>query len=410
MNKFYLSLTLFFSLCLSVCYAQTYTYNFNNNLNESAGGPTLTEVVSCSAAQGGFASQLVTTTAGSCNAAPQTVFAFNEGGGLAFPNNSTIGATYTIHVFFKFNALSGYQRIIDFLDGSTDVGLYTLNDCLNFYPNGNVGACPYFVANKFYLLTLVRDGATNTITVYINGTSFGTYNDAALTYVPSTATTPIVFFRDNIASSAQCEDRDGSIKYLSVSAQAATATEVNATWMNICSIALPVTLVSFTAAKSTTGVLLNWRTASESNVSRYEIERSADGRRFLTAGSVIVRNNPAITSYSYNDESPLQAVNFYRLRIVDRDGSYRYSAILKINSSKDESLQVYPNPAHTVITLSGIRSGKTIRLLTADGRTLKQLAADGDAITVSVEDYPPGLYILEYSAGDHVERQKLVKY
>jgi hypothetical protein len=175
------------------------------------------------------------------------VLAFNEGGGLAFPNSSTIGSSYTINIFWKFNSLSGYQRIIDFLDGSTDVGLYTLNNCLNFYPNGNVGACPAFVANTFYLLTLVRDGSTGNITIYVNGTSFGTYNDASNTYVPSTTTTPIVFFRDDIASGAQCEDRDGSVKYISISTTQASAPEVANTWANICSIALPLHMTSFTA-------------------------------------------------------------------------------------------------------------------------------------------------------------------
>ncbi len=409
MKKIYF-LSLVFAAFLSPSFAQSYTYNFNNSLNEAGSGPALTEVLSCGAATGGFASQLVTTTLGSCNAAPQTVFAFNEGGGLSFPNSGTIGGTYTIHVFFKFNLLSGYQRIIDFLGGSTDVGLYTLNDCLNFYPNGNVGACPYFVANKFYLLTLVRDGATGTITIYSNGASFGTYNDAAATYVPSTATTPIVFFRDNISSSAQCEDRDGSIKYLSISPVTSTPGQVYALWTNICSIALPVTLTSFTAAKGPAGVLLNWKTANEFNTSRYEIERGSNGKDFSVAGAVPARNRSAADAYSYTDGNPLQAMNFYRLKITDMDGSYRYSNVLKINFAKEEGLQIYPNPAHNTVTLGGISPGKTIRLLTPDGKTLKTILSEGETKTISVENYPSGLYILEYQNGGRTERCKLLKY
>ncbi len=409
MKKIYFLSFLFIASFLP-SFSQTYNYNFNGNLNESSTGPALTEVLSCSATAGNFASQLVTTTLGNCNAAAQTVFAFNEGGGLSFPNSNTIGGTYTIHVFFKFNLLSGYQRIIDFLGGSTDVGLYTLNDCLNFYPNGNVGACPYFVANRFYLLTLVRDGATNTITIYINGASFGSYNDASATYVPSTTTTPIVFFRDNIASSAQCEDRDGSIKYLSISPVTSTAGQVNTVWTNICAIALPVTLTSFTASKTATGAALQWKTASETATKNYEVERSANGKDFTAIGTVTATNRATGSSYFYTDAQPLADVNYYRLKMVDNNGGYRYSSTLKLNFSKETGLQLYPNPAHDVVVLSGLKQHNMIRLLTLDGRLLKSFTTDSETATLSLADYPKGTYVVECGDGKNTQRQKLIRY
>ena len=403
---YFLSLLLLFAVPAS--FGQVNEYRFNGNLNESSTGPALTEVLSCGAAAGNYNSQTINITAGTCGAVPQQTFNFNPGGGLSFPNNSTISGTYTIHVFFKFNVLSSYRRIIDFLGGVSDVGLYALNNCLNFYPNGNVGTCPYFVANTFYLLTLVRDGATNNISIYVNGTSFGTYGDAAANYVPVTGTTPIVLFRDNIGGPAPCENADGSIKYLSVSPLASTPAEVNTVWTNICTIALPVDLVSFTGTKTGADVLLNWKTENETGTTGYEIERSADGRSFTAIGTVPATHLPE-QLYSFMDTKPLGGDCWYRLKIIELN-SYRYSPQLKINFKPGTGIQLFPNPATDLLMLKGIMAGGSLRLYDATGVLLKIFAATGEAMSISLGSYPPGVYILEYKNGTNTERQKLVKY
>ncbi len=390
-------------------FAQTYAYYFNGNFNEASAGPALSEVLSCGAVTGSFTTQIISTTAGSCSALAQPVFAFNAGGGLSFPNNSTIGGTYTIHMFFKFNALGGYQRIIDFLDGITDAGLYTLGNCLNFYPNGNVGTCS-FMANTFFLLTLVRDGVTNVITIYLNGASFGTFNDAASTYVPATSTTPIVFFRDNIgASPAQCEDQSGSIKYLSVSPTLSTPADVYNTWTSICSIALPLQITSFAGHKENNTVLLSWQTQNEMNVSHFEIERSINGNSFQVINNVQAANSPLPNSYYFTDPYPMPGVSYYRIKMVDRDGQFRYTSTIKINFLGITVMQVYPNPAKDEIVIAGINSNGMIKLLSPDGRVLLQQSAAGQSMTLSISGLPQGVYIVEYNDGKNTQRQKLIK-
>ncbi len=210
-------------------------YYFNNSLAGTGGGGNLTELLSCTATAGGFGSDSIITNNGLCSVS--NVFCFNAGGGFSYPNNGITGS-YTINLFFKFNAaLTGYSRIIDFSNGASDGGFYLLNSCLNFYPNGNVGTCPYFQPNMYYLFTFVRDGTTNVISVYVNGTLFSTYTDATNIYKPATSTTPINFFRDD--NVVTCEVKPGCIKYASVSQQQLTALQVDSIWQNICSISLP---------------------------------------------------------------------------------------------------------------------------------------------------------------------------
>ena len=209
-------------------------YYFNNSLAGTGGGGNVTELLSCSAVAGGFGTDSIITSNGLCSVS--TDFCFNAGGGFSYPNTSITG-NYSVNLFFKFRVLSGYSRIIDFSNSTADAGFYLLNNCLSFYPNGTVGTCPYFQPNIYYLLTFVRDGATNMISVYVNGTLFSTYNDATNIYKPATTSTPIIFFRDDNA--VPCESKAGCIKYASVSSQLLTAVQVDSIWQNICNISLP---------------------------------------------------------------------------------------------------------------------------------------------------------------------------
>ena len=148
--------------------------------------------MACTAAAGSYGVQTVGTTAGDC--LTSNSFCFNDGGGLKYSNSGLILSSYTINMFFRFTTLGGYARVIDFSHSAADAGVYFLGNCLNLYPNGNVGACPYFNTNTYYLLTFVRDGGTNIISVYVDGIIFGTYNDVGNLYRPGSATSPIIFF------------------------------------------------------------------------------------------------------------------------------------------------------------------------------------------------------------------------
>lgn len=112
---------------------------------------------------------------------------------------------------------------------------------------------------------------------------------------------------------------------------------------------LPVTLLNFTGQTEATDVLLNWSTAIEANSDYYQIERSPDNQHFTAIGKVTaVHNSNVETDYSYTDASPLSGNNYYRLRMVDMDGSATYSKIVVISfsNSNEHFVATYPNPAH----------------------------------------------------------------
>ena len=150
---------------------------------------------------------------------------------------------------------------------------------------------------------------------------------------------------------------------------------------------LPVNLLSFTAAKSGSGVLLNFATTGEVDLASFEIERSADGASFATIGSVAAGQHAAADAgnetdstaqneYTFDDTRPLPSVNFYRLKMLDRDGSYSYSKVVTIRYNNTSSLSVFPNPAGGTINVElHLPAGQVLlQVIDASGHTVRTLA------------------------------------
>ena len=130
----------------------------------------------------------------------------------------------------------------------------------------------------------------------------------------------------------------------------------------VCSV-LPITLISFTATKNNMGVELSWVVSNEVSFKGYDLERSADGRRFYGIGSVIPANTTTIKTYKWLDDSPLPAKNFYRLKMTDIDHAYEYSPIVGVSMNTKKSISIYPNPVvdHTIfLKMSGQLKGEYI--------------------------------------------------
>ncbi len=103
--------------------------------------------------------------------------------------------------------------------------------------------------------------------------------------------------------------------------------------VNFGSIVVPVILVDFSAAaKSNKTTLLQWKTTSEINSDYFKVEKSADGRNFIQMGIVnAYGNSSTVKNYQMTDYFPEDGMNYYRLKMVDKDGQYQYSNIVNVN-------------------------------------------------------------------------------
>lgn len=118
--------------------------------------------------------------------------------------------------------------------------------------------------------------------------------------------------------------------------------------------ALPLALKNFTAIRKSPGiVLLQWQTAAEENIKGFHVQRRMNYETtFSTISFVPAYGNPGIDhQYLYTDSAVSANTIYYRLQIVNRDGSINYSDIRIISGNDPKQFLLYPNPAHGQITI-----------------------------------------------------------
>ena len=172
---------------------------------------------------------------------------------------------------------------------------------------------------------------------------------------------------------------------------------------------LPVILTGFTAGSNGDGTAgLAWETAMEQNASRFEIERSADGSSWSKVGVVDAKgNSSSVSSYSFTDMRILSGTSYYRLKMVDLDGSAVYSEVKAVQGTVLSSqISFFPNPAkeYVNVTLGGTSTGTVkVRLISQAGAVLQEKSVSGGAgtiVTFPLQQMASGLYVLYVSAPD----------
>jgi hypothetical protein len=177
---------------------------------------------------------------------------------------------------------------------------------------------------------------------------------------------------------------------------------------------LPVTLAEFEATRLETTALLTWSTTLEANSNRFDIERSADGKQWLTLGSVDAHGeSKGLQSYSFIDKNPVtggRAENLYRLKMVDQDGTFTYSRLRSVTFSNTGVL-LYPNPVTIGEKLKLVTDNpdkiSSIRIFDTSGRMVNQSAATGE---INTGRLAPGLYMVQITYIDgSISTHRVVK-
>lgn len=163
---------------------------------------------------------------------------------------------------------------------------------------------------------------------------------------------------------------------------------------------VPVEFVSFTASTRTNDILLNWKTATETNNMGFQIERgkTKDDRREEWNIIGFVNGNGTTTktqTYSFNDENLPLGKYQYRLKQIDFNGMFDYSHVVEaeINSPIEFSLaQNYPNPFNPSTKISW-------QSPVSSHQTLKIYDILGNEVAVLVDEYrPAGNYDVEFNS------------
>jgi hypothetical protein len=159
---------------------------------------------------------------------------------------------------------------------------------------------------------------------------------------------------------------------------------------------LPVTLIDFTASnKNNQYSLLNWQTSAEINFDHFEIEHSTATSPFSSIGTVAGHLNSSTNQlYNFTDNSPADGDNYYRLKMVDQDGKFSYSKVVKVTFNLS-ALSLYPNPAKDRVYL------KNNMLFTNGGQILVEMInpLGQQILNVSLNTNGQDLLIVNFPSG-----------
>lgn len=187
---------------------------------------------------------------------------------------------------------------------------------------------------------------------------------------------------------------------------------------------LPIVIKSFEATKLDRAVNLDWTTSSEVNGSHFEIERSQDLNYWTSIGTVKAVGESSIDQdYEFlDDKLPLNARNdhkifYYRLLMVDNDGSSEYSEVRSVRFDLDGEADflVYPNPSinEVYVNLSSITpetGPATLHIVNINGQLVKRATlATSDDIRVDISDLTGGVYNFVVRQGDQTFTERIIK-
>jgi len=168
--------------------------------------------------------------------------------------------------------------------------------------------------------------------------------------------------------------------------------------------ALPVVLSSFIAKKlDDKKVLLLWETISEIKSDHFVVEYSSNAKNFKSIGKVQAQSAEQTYSFNHYLDSNGPGNYYYRLKMVDKDGSFALSSIQRVTII-DGITKVFPNPAtdEIVIEAPNWKDLKSVSILDITGQEMFKSVSTPTRV-ISVKHFSPGTYVLitEYESGQN---------
>ena len=180
-------------------------------------------------------------------------------------------------------------------------------------------------------------------------------------------------------------------------------------------VVLPLTLLAFTAQKQGTTAQLNWLTANEQNIQQFDIEKSSDAK---TWSKIATQKASDSKNYLFQDEKAFSRAStiYYRLKIVDNDGTFRYSPTRSLTNEEKIGVHIFPNPSKGMLTFDIKKEDMQsidIRFFNAIGQEIKRVKSQNTEgvyqSDVDVSSFSDGIYYVHiFSNNELLKNEKIV--
>lgn len=170
---------------------------------------------------------------------------------------------------------------------------------------------------------------------------------------------------------------------------------------------VPIKLLYFGGNYSSNAIMLNWKYETQTNFSHFVVEKSEDGTVFNRLKNIYLTHAQL---YIYTDSDLKQSsVYYYRLKMVDKDGKFSYSNIIKIQTGAVNTFSILGNPVKDNLNVTGLKVGATLALYDNAGKMLLQKNIQDQSFSIDLSFLSSGVYYLRYSNNGFIESKKIVK-
>lgn len=160
--------------------------------------------------------------------------------------------------------------------------------------------------------------------------------------------------------------------------------------------ALPVTLIGFQAKRVENTTMLYWQTSEEKNSDHFEIQQSEDLRKWNVLGLMnAAKESSKQKDYSFPDIAERSGTQYYRLKMVDIDGSFAYSSIQSIKLASSGLISAYPNPVVDKLLIGSKEALASVKVTDLAGRSFLELSKPKPGQEFSLKNYPAGAYLVK---------------
>ncbi len=177
-------------------------------------------------------------------------------------------------------------------------------------------------------------------------------------------------------------------------------------------LVLPITLTEFNANRTDDKINLAWKTASERNNHFFEIERSSNSVSWKKIATVQGSGNSDLANrYQFQDNTPANGANYYRLKQVDFDGKFSYSKIaLATFEQTTTSIRAFPNPFNDKMSIALNGEQGIVQIFDVQGKLLLQKeTTGGELLDCSTETFAKGVYFVTIRTEENSTTLKMVK-
>ena len=154
-------------------------------------------------------------------------------------------------------------------------------------------------------------------------------------------------------------------------------------------------LISFSGKAEGGKAVLDWVTAEETGFSHFVVEKSPDAKAFTAIGQVAAKGSN--NSYDFTTDQT-EALVYYRLTMVDHDGSSAPSKIIPValDDSQTPVFMVYPNPTSDYLQVKYNEAG-TIRIVDVSGNEVKSQEVESGVNAIDVRNLREGVYFGKFN-------------